>query len=76
MRRLTFTQGKILIKLIDRETSNTSYELIRQYRGKISAIFWQGIARIFGANLKSTYDPRGDDYLIEHIVREIEAGRL
>ena len=76
MRRLTFTQGKILIKLIDRETSNTSYELIRQYRGKISAIFWQGIARIFGANLKSTYDPRGDDYLIEYIVREIEAGRL
>ena len=76
VRRLTFTQGKILIKLIDRETSNTSYELIRQYRGKISAIFWQGIARIFGANLKSTYDPRGDDYLIEHIVREIEAGRL
>ncbi len=76
VRRLTFTQGKILIKLIDRETSNTSYELIRQYRGRFSAIFWQGIARIFGANLKSNYDPGGDDYLIEYIVREIEAGRL
>ena len=76
VRKLTFTQGKILIKLIDRETQNTSYELIRQYRGRFSATFWQGVARIFGANLKSNYDPNGDDYLIEYIVREIEAGRL
>ena len=76
MRKLTFTQGKILIKLIDRETQITSYELIRQYRGKFSAGFWQGIARIFGANLKSTYDANGDDYLIEQVIKEIEAGRL
>jgi len=76
MRKLTFTQGKILIKLIDRETQITSYDLIRQYRGKFSAGFWQGIARIFGANLKSTYDAAGDDYLIEQVIREIEAGRL
>ena len=76
IRKLTFTQGKILIKLIDRETQNTSYDLIRQYRGKFSATFWHGVARIFGANLKSNYDPNGDDYLIEYIVREIEAGRL
>ncbi|NLE34521.1 MAG: DUF4294 domain-containing protein [Bacteroidales bacterium] len=76
MRKLTFTQGKILIKLIDRETQNTSYDLIRDYRGKFSATFWQGIARIFGTNLKSTYDAAGDDYLIEQVIREIEAGRL
>jgi hypothetical protein len=76
MRKLTFTQGKILIKLIDRETQNTSYDLIRQYRGKFSATFWQGVARIFGANLKTDYDAEGDDYLIEQIVTEIEAGRL
>jgi hypothetical protein len=76
MRKLTFSQGKILIKLIDRETENTSYDLIRQYRGKFSATFWQGIARIFGANLKTDYDPAGEDYLIEQIIREIEAGRL
>jgi hypothetical protein len=76
MRNLTFTQGKILIKLIDRETQNTSYDLIRQYRGKFSATFWQGVARIFGANLKSNYDANGEDYLIEQVVREIEAGRL
>jgi len=76
IRKMTFTQGKILIKLIDRETQNTSYDLIREYRGKFSAFFWQGIARIFGSDLKSTYDPDGDDYLIEEVVREIEAGRL
>lgn len=76
MRKLTFTQGKILIKLIDRETQITSYDLIREYRGKFSAGFWQGIARIFGANLKSNYDANGDDYLIEQVIREIEAGRL
>jgi len=76
MRKLTFTQGKILIKLIDRETQITSYDLIREYRGKFTATFWQGIARIFGANLKSDYDANGDDYLIEQVIREIEAGRL
>lgn len=76
MRKLTFSQGKILIKLIDRETQNTSYDLIRQYRGKFSATFWQGIARIFGTNLKTNYDANGEDYLIEQIVTEIEAGRL
>jgi hypothetical protein len=76
LKKLTFSQGKILIKLIDRETQNTSYDLIRQYRGKFSATFWQSVARIFGANLKSSYDPGGEDYLIEQVVREIEAGRL
>ncbi|MCK7541798.1 MAG: DUF4294 domain-containing protein [Marinilabiliales bacterium] len=74
MKKLTFSQGKILIKLIDRETQNTSYDLIRQYRGKFSATFWQSIARIFGANLKTPYDPDGEDYLIEQVIREIEAG--
>jgi len=76
MKKLTFSQGKILIKLIDRETQNTSYDLIRQYRGKFSATFWQSIARIFGANLKTPYDANGEDYLIEQVIREIEAGRL
>lgn len=73
---LTITQGKILIKLIDRETQNTSYDLIREYRGRISAAFWQGIARLFGTNLKAEYDRFGDDAAIEMILQEIEAGRL
>jgi len=76
MRKMTITQGRILIKLIDRETSNSSYDLIREYRSVITATFWQGIARIFGSNLKSKYDPEGEDYLIERIIYEIEMGRL
>jgi hypothetical protein len=76
MRNMTFTQGKLLIRLIDRETENTSYDLIKEYRGNLSASFWQGIARLFGTNLKEEYDPYGDDFLIERIVKEIELGRL
>jgi len=75
-RNMTITQGRLLIKLIDRETQNTSYELIKQYRGFLSAAFWQGIARIFGSNLKAEYDPFGEDALMELIVRDIEAGWL
>jgi hypothetical protein len=73
---LSLTQARILIKLIDRETQATSFDLIREYRGKFSASFWQGIARIFGTNLKSTYDAEGEDFMIEQIIMEIDAGRL
>ncbi len=76
IRDLTISQGRILIKLIDRETQNTSYELIKEYRGKIKAAFWQGIARIFGTNLKEEYDPAGEDAMIELIVEQIETGQL
>lgn len=76
MRQMTITQGRLLIKLIDRETQNTSYELIREYRGKFTAAFWQGIARIFGTNLKEVYDKYGEDALIELIIRDMEAGQL
>jgi hypothetical protein len=73
---MTITQGRLLIKLIDRETQNTSYSLISLYRGKFTAAFWQGIARIFGSNLKEEYDAYGEDILIESIIKEIDAGRL
>jgi hypothetical protein len=76
IRDMTISQGKLLIKLIDRETLNTSYELIRQYRGGLSAAFWQSIARIFGSNLKAEYDPYGEDAIIEIILQEIETGKL
>lgn len=76
IRQMTITQGRLLIKLIDRETQNTSYTLIKDYRGKLNAAFWQGIARIFGTNLKEEYDPYGEDALIELIINEIDAGRL
>ncbi|MCD8073092.1 MAG: DUF4294 domain-containing protein [Alistipes sp.] len=74
LRKMTLSQGKILIKLIDRETSNTSYELVRELRGGFRAVFWQGIARIFGANLKEGYDKEGEDKLIEQIIMLYEAG--
>jgi hypothetical protein len=76
IRDMTITQGRLLIKLIDRETQNTSYTLIKDYRGKLAAAFWQGIARIFGTNLKDEYDRYGEDALIESIILEIDAGRL
>ena len=76
MRQMTITQGRLLIKLIDRETQNTSYDLIKDYRGKFSAAFWQSIARIFSTNLKEEYDPYGEDALMEIIIFEIESGRL
>jgi len=76
VRKLTITQGRLLLKLIDRETQNTSYDLIKQYRGGLSAAFWQSIARIFGTNLKEEYDPYGTDFMIELLLQDIEAGRL
>ncbi len=76
LRKLTVTQGIILVKLIDRETGQTSYEVIKDLKGGFSAFFWQGIARIFGNNLKAEYDPEGEDAKIEDIVRGIEAGFL
>lgn len=76
LKKLTITQGRILLKLIDRETGDTSYELLKELRGGVSAIFWQTIARLFGSDLKSQYDPKGNDYLIERVVRLIESGQI
>lgn len=76
LRNLTITQGKILVKLIDRETGNPTYEVIHQYRGGIVAGFWQLTGRIFGYNLKEPYDPNGKDKEIETIVRMIENGLI
>ena len=74
LQKFTFSQGKILIKLVDRETGNSSYELIQELRGKFLAFFWQTFARIFGYNLKVKYDPDGKDKEIETIVLMIENG--
>ena len=76
LKKLTFKQGIILIKLVDRETGNTSYELVRELRGKFTAFFWQAFARLFGYNLKVEYDPLGDDKEIEEIVVMIENGQI
>ncbi len=76
LKKLTFSQGKILLLLIDRETGDTSYELVKDLRGSFSAFFYQTFARIFGFNLKIQYDPNGKHRMIEEIVRLIEKGEL
>lgn len=76
LRKLTISQGRILIKLIDRETGDTSYELVKELRGSFSAFMWQSLARLFGSNLKSEYDAEGNDKTIERIVVMIENGQL
>ena len=68
LRNLTFTQGRMLLKLIDREVGQNSFYIIREYRGSITAGFWQGIAKIFGADLKKPYDKYGDDKVLEELV--------
>jgi hypothetical protein len=74
VKKLTVSQGIILVKLIDRETGRTSYQVIKELKGGFIAFFWQGIARIFGNNLKAEYDPEVTDRVIEDIVLGIEAG--
>lgn len=76
LKKLSLSEGRILIKLIDRETGNTSYELIRDLKGGLTAFFWQGVARIFGNDLKEEYDPVTEDLLIEQIIIQIEAGMI
>lgn len=76
LKRLNFSQGLILLKLIDRETQHTSYEIVRDFRGFFSAVFWQSLARLFGFTLKTEYDPYGEDKMLEEIVQLIEAGLI
>lgn len=72
LKKLTVTQGKILIKLIDRQTGNTSYKVLQDLKGNLNAFFWQSLARLFGSNLKSHYDPNGEDAEIEKIIVSIQ----
>lgn len=76
IRKMTIRQGQLLLKLIDRECDKNSYDLIKQYRGGFSAFFWQGVARIFGSNLKSEYDPDSNDRMVERIINLVEAGQI
>jgi hypothetical protein len=77
LRKLTISQGRILLRLVDRETGSTTYEIVKDFRGSISAVFWQTVARLFGSNLKTQYDAsKGEDKIIEQIIRQIEEGYL
>ncbi len=77
LEKMTFTQGKILIKLIDRETQRSPYQILRQFRGRLTAGFYNTIAKLFKADLNQRYDPsQGEDAMIERIITLIEAGLL
>ena len=75
-KKMTFSQGKLLIRLIDRECDATSYELIKVYRGSFTAGFYQLFAKMFGADLKSEYGSGKNDELIERIILQVESGQL
>ena len=76
LKKLTFSQGKLLIKLINRETDSSSYELVKAFLGPFKAGFYQAFASIFGASLKKEYHPDEEDKIIEQIVILIENGQL
>jgi hypothetical protein len=76
LKALTVTQGHILLKLVDRETGNPTYNIVKELRGTFVAFFWQNLSRLFGYNLKEKYDPQGKDYDIEMIVQRIENGTI
>lgn len=76
MKKLTYSQGKLLIKLVDRECNQSSYEIVKAFFGPFKAGFYQAFAAIFGASLKKDYDPDADDRLTERVVRLVEAGAL
>ncbi len=76
MKKLTFSQGKLLIKLVDRECHQSSYELVQAFLGPTRAAFYQVFAWTFGASLKKSYRPDDDDKLVERIVQQIETGQL
>ncbi len=76
MKKLTYSQGKLLIKLIYRESNSSGYELIQAFLGPVRAGFYQAFAWAFGASLKKQYDPEGVDRLTERVVLMVEAGQL
>ena len=76
MKKLTLSQGKLLIKLINRETDSSSYELVKAFLGPFKAGFYQAFAAIFGASLKKEYHPDEEDAMVEQIVLLVESGQI
>ena len=76
MKKLTYSQGKLLIKLVDRECNSSAYEMIKAFFGPIRSGFYQAFAWVYGASLRKHYDPEGTDRLTERVVLMVEAGQL
>ncbi len=75
-RHMTASQGQMLMKLMDRESDRTSYEIIQMYRGTFSANFWQFVAKLFKNDLKEGYDAADKDRIVERVINLVEAGQL
>lgn len=76
IRHMTISQGQLLVRLVDRELGRTSYDIVKVYKSGAAAGFWQGIAKLFGQNLKNHYDPDGVDKQTEELVRKWERGEF
>ena len=76
MKKLSYSQGKLLIKLVYRECNSSSYQLIQAFLGPVKAGFYQAFAWVFGASLNKKYEPEGVDRLTERVVRQVESGQL
>ena len=76
LKKMTIYDGRVLLKLIDRQTDDTAFEIIKEFRGGFEAGLWQTLAKLFGNNLKKDYNPEKDDMLLEYIVNLYEKGLL
>ena len=76
LKKLTLTQGKLLLKLVNRECNQSSYQLVNAFLGKVRASFWNFFANMFGASMKTDYDPKGKDAMTERIVQLVERGLI
>jgi hypothetical protein len=76
LKKMNLNQGKMLLKLIDRECNESPYDLIKAYRGSFTAFFWQGVAKVFGSDLKAGYDGRDKDKIVERIIILVQENRL
>ncbi len=76
LKKMTRTQGRVLLRLIDRETEYTAYNIVHEFRGRFLAGFWQGVSKVFGQDLKAKYGQAEEDAIIEQIVIYYEAGLL
>ncbi|MBA2613123.1 MAG: DUF4294 domain-containing protein [Bacteroidetes bacterium] len=76
LKNLTISQGKVLMKLIDRESGKTTYEVVKQLRGSFQAAMWQTLARLFGNNMKTEYDAKVEDIMIERAIKLVESGQF
>jgi hypothetical protein len=76
LKELSINQGRVLMKLIDRETGKTTYDIVKEMRGGFEACMWQAVARIFGNNMKDDYEPNFEDIMIERAIKIVESGQF